>query len=287
MVNETLTIKIPIHGHSSIITFGALKEFPLRDNEKEEIGIGISNPTTTSALLTSNFGIEETRTGMIEKMNTQFAHQGIIRVDLIVDNNSLFRDDIPMLITPMFSAVETGFLTQQKVTNAGLKIEVYNSRTKQVDDVELLSYNCEEFYNNKTRTKLFAFYNNKTKTIDITIINFDDYCNKKIPVSVLVRNLGDNSIYRIIYTDHSVMEKKKIRIPLTEGQRREITKLLVKVVTPFKTIEKTVIVNRYNNKNSSLSSLRNNVMFYILLVLFVLSLIILLYKKIYFKNKNV
>ncbi len=282
-INETLIIKIPIHGYSSIITFAVLKNFPIKGNEKEEIGIGVSNPTTTSALLTSNFGIEETETGMIEKVNTPFTHQGMIRINLISNNKPLFVDNIPMLITPMFNAVETGFLTQQKIKDAKLKVEVYNSKTKQVDDVELLSYNCEEFYSNKTKTKLFAFYNNKTKTIDITIINFDNYCNKKIPVSVLVE--GDNG--DMIYADYFVMEKKKIKIPLTQWQRREIAKLLVKVVTPFKTIEKTVVVNRYNNnKNLLLRFLRSNLIFYTLLILFILSLVILLYRRFYFKSER-
>ncbi len=195
--NESLIIKIPVHGLQGRILFQTLNHFPIKKNDRVMIGVGFGNPTTTSALLSSSLSEGQSYTGMLEDLATSFKNKEVVRITLLSDNKVIFFKETPVVVTPLFEAVETGFIARQDIKNAELRVELINkqSAVNAIDDVELLDYNCEDFETNNTELEMAAYYDEKSQNLRINLKTEDNICRKKSRISVVVKNDEGNIVY--------------------------------------------------------------------------------------------
>ena len=273
--NESLIIKIPIHGLQGRVLFQTLDHFPIKKDDKVMIGVGFGNPTTTSALLSSSLAPGQTYSGMLEDLATSFKNKEVIRITLSSNGEVIFRKDLPVIVTPLFEAVDTGFIARQDIKNAELKVELINKES--VDDVEILDYDCSNFETNTTKLKLNAYYNFKRQDLMIDVKTEDNFCKKNSLISLIVKTKSGE----FVYADKFITKEKLLDLHLKPDD------YLITAIYKNQTVKKEI--NALSKQEAGIKKensviLLTYVLMWLLIILIIIFVIIEIRKK--FINKQ-
>ncbi|MGB9748613.1 MAG: hypothetical protein ACP5H9_04560 [Candidatus Woesearchaeota archaeon] len=193
---EELVFRIPINGIDSKILFKKLDHFPIKKDEKVMIGIGFSNPSTNAALMTNPLLTSETYTGNFEEIGTSYRSNAIIEINLTSNSETIFNKKIPVIVTPLYEAIETGFVTEKDITNAELRVAIYDDNG--LKDFNVLRYDCSLFP--AKNLKVDYEVKNKKSGINLQVRAKDEFCEKKVGSSYLIINDDESIVYADTFT---------------------------------------------------------------------------------------
>ncbi|MEM2121363.1 MAG: hypothetical protein QXU20_01750 [Candidatus Woesearchaeota archaeon] len=242
--NEELIFRIPINGIDSKILFKKINTFPIRKDEKVMIGIGFSNPSTNAALITNPLLISETYTGNFEEIGTPYRSNAEIEINLTSNSELIFNKRMPVIVTPLYEAIETGFLAEKDINNLELKVAIYDENG--LRDFNIVKYDCSVFPSKNLKVD----YEVKTKKSGITleVKARDDYCNKSINSSYIIKDEQE----RVVYADTFTTPLTK-NLELSTGKYKATIKVEDKILEKEFEIKgsKTIVNGEIEKQESS------------------------------------
>jgi hypothetical protein len=267
-LSEELIFRIPINGIDSKLLFKKLDHFPIKKDDKVMIGIGFSNPTTNAALMTNPLLSSETYTGNFEEIGTPYRNNAIIEINLTSNSKLIFNKRMPVIVTPLYEAIETGFISEKDITNAELKIAIYDENG--LNDYSIVNYDCSLFPS-KNLTIDYEI-KNRNSGIILEVRAKDKYCEKRINSSYMIISEGE----RIVYADKFVTPISRI-LSLNPGKYKAIIKVgenLIEKEFTIKGNEKKIVKkeNKRDNEKEFLSKSEKFILilFYTLLLTFII-----------------